>query len=278
MRLATLARGEATRAAVVIEQENAVPIDDYVDVGALLRDGAAGMEAARRALEVGGGVPFTPSDLRRPILAPGAIICVGLNYRNHILEMGRELPAHPTLFSKLPRALADPFADVPMPTVSTRWDYEAELGVVIGRAGRMIAAEDAWEHVAGFTVVNDVTARDYQRRTIQWFAGKTFQATTPVGPWLVTPDELPDLGARELALTVNGEERQRAQLDELVFDVPSLVEDLSRIIELEPGDVIATGTPGGVGQASETYLADGDVVEVAIDGIGSIRNTFRVTR
>jgi acylpyruvate hydrolase len=220
-------------------------------------------------------VPLEPARLLCPVLEPGAVVCVGLNYRTHILEMGRELPEEPTLFSKLPRALTDPYADIELPAASAKWDYEAELAIVIGSGGRNIAYEEAWSHVAGLTILNDVTARDYQRRTIQWFAGKTFQRSTPVGPWIVTPDELGDLSERELRLTVNGEERQRATLGDLVFDVPALVADLSRIVELEPGDMIATGTPGGVGEPQGTFLHPGDEVEVSIDGIGAIRNTFR---
>jgi acylpyruvate hydrolase len=276
MRLATIHTDHGPRAAVLREDE-AVLVDGYPDVGALLRDGHTGMDAARRARIDGDGRPFDAEDLLRPILAPEAVVCVGLNYRTHILEMGRELPTEPTLFSKLPRALTDPYADVELPAASDRIDYEAELAAVIGKGGRDIAVEDAWDHVAGLTVLNDVTARDFQRRTIQWFAGKTFQASTPIGPWIVTTDELGDLGDRELRLTVNGQERQRAWLDDLVFDVPTLVADLSRIVELQPGDIIATGTPGGVGEPQGFFLRDGDIVEVSIDGIGTIRNTFRRT-
>jgi acylpyruvate hydrolase len=277
MLLATIHTDHGPRAAVLREDE-AVLVDGYPDVGALLRDGHTGMDAAQRARIDGDGRPFDAEDLLRPILAPEAVVCVGLNYRTHILEMGRELPTEPTLFSKLPRALTDPYADVELPAASDRIDYEAELAAVIGKGGRDIAVEDAWDHVAGLTVLNDVTARDFQRRTIQWFAGKTFQASTPIGPWIVTTDELGDLGDRELRLTVNGQERQRAGLDDLVFDVPTLVADLSRIVELQPGDIIATGTPGGVGEPQGFFLRDGDIVEVSIDGIGTIRNTFRRTR
>ncbi len=274
MRLATLATEAGTRA-VVIEGDRAFPVGEFGDVGALLRAGAAGSAAAAAATEHGDGEVFSPEDLRRPVLEPGAVVCVGLNYRNHILEMGRELPSAPTLFSKLPRALTDPYADVSMPSVSDKFDYEAELAVVIGKPGRDVDPATAWEHVAGLTVLNDVTARDLQRRTVQWFAGKTLQASTPVGPVIVTPEELGDLDPLEIALSVNGEERQRSRLGELVFDVPTLVADLSRLVELRPGDLIATGTPGGVGDAAGRFLADGDVVEVTIDGIGSLRNTFR---
>jgi acylpyruvate hydrolase len=264
MRLATIDTPDGPRAAVV-RDGGAVVVNGYEDVGALLREG--GVDAARDA----GGRPLADPVFLRPVLAPGAVVCVGLNYRTHILEMGGELPSEPTLFSKLPRALTDAFAEISLP--GEHADYEGELAVVIGASGRDIAVCDAWDHVAGLTVLNDVTARDYQRRTPQWFAGKTFEASTPIGPWIVTPDELP--ADAELRVTVNGEERQRASLSDLVFDVPSLVADLSPIVELQPGDVIATGTPGGVGEPGGRFLRDGDVVEVAIDGIGSIRNVFR---
>jgi acylpyruvate hydrolase len=274
MRLATVKTAAGPRAAVV-RDGLAVTIDGFEDVGDLLRAVDAGLDAARDAAASGTPTPLDEEALLRPVLAPGAVICVGLNYRTHILEMGRDLPTAPTLFAKLPRALTDPYAVVELPAVSDKVDYEAELAVVIGRSGRDIVLERAWQHVAGLTVLNDVTARDYQRRTLQWFAGKTFQASTPMGPWIVTPDEIGDLGERTIRLAVNGEERQRAILGDLVFDVPSLIADVSRIVELEPGDVIATGTPGGVGESDDRFLQDGDVVQVEIDGIGTLRNTFR---
>jgi acylpyruvate hydrolase len=274
MRLGTVRMDDGPRAVVAREQAVA-PIDGYADVGELLRDGAAGLEAAQGAQDQAEVLPLNRTRVLRPVLEPGAIVCVGLNYRAHILEMGRELPTEPTLFSKLPRALTDPYADVELPAPSNQVDYEAELAIVIGTGGRHIDSEDAWSHVAGLTILNDVTARDFQRRTIQWFAGKTFQASTPMGPWVVTPDEFGDLAQREIALTVNGEERQRSFLGDLVFDIPALVADLSRIIDLEPGDVLATGTPGGVGESQGKFLQPGDVVAVRIDGIGEMRNTFR---
>jgi acylpyruvate hydrolase len=277
MRLATLEGGERSFAAVVRE-DGAVRVGDYPDVGALLRDGEAGLEGARRAADAAEAISFERAELLCPVTVPGAIVCVGLNYRSHILEMGRELPEHPTLFAKLPRALTDPYAEIEMPARSDRVDYEAELGIVIGATGRDIAPEDAHRHVAGYTIVNDVTARDFQKRTLQWFAGKTFQASTPVGPWLVTPDELGALDEREISLTVNGEERQRSNLGDLVFGVADLIADLSRIVKLEPGDLIATGTPGGVGEALGRLLEDGDVVAVTIDGVGTIESTFRSRR
>lgn len=277
MRLGTVATDGGTRA-VVIVPAGIVTVDGYGDVGELLKSGQAGLEAAQRATEDGRVMPLETERLRRPVLSPGAVVCVGLNYRTHILEMGRELPTDPTLFEKLPRALTDPYTDIELPAPSDQVDYEAELAVVIGPGGRNISRADAWNHVAGLTVLNDVTARDFQRRTLQWFAGKTFQASTPMGPWIVTPDEVGDLAVREIVLTVNGEERQRSMLGDLVFDVPTLVADLSRIVELEPGDVIATGTPGGVGEPEGRFLRPGDVVAVSIDGIGAISNTFTSSR
>lgn len=282
MRLVTLDR-DGTTAAAVISDEGAAVITDggspsYLDVEALLAAGEEGMEKAQQTLSAGAFEEYDESALRRPVLSPGAVVCVGLNYRTHILEMGRELPSSPTYFCKLPRALTDPFAEIPLPSASSHVDYEGELAVVIGRGGRDIAPEDAWGAVAGLTVLNDVSMRDYQRRTIQWFAGKTWEASTPVGPAVVTPDELDYPEGLELIVEVNGEERQRAPIADLVFDVPELVSDLSKIFTLTPGDIIATGTPGGVGEAMGSFLADGDVVEVTITGLGSIRNRFREVR
>ena len=274
MRLATVAQEVGTSAAVVdADGTRFAPIRGYADLGALLRAGSAG-RAAAAAAATGPMEALDHERLRRPVLAPGAIVCVGLNYRSHILEMGRELPTDPTLFAKFARALTDPFAEIELPRHTRKVDYEGELAVVIGEGGRDIAAADAWRHVAGLTVLNDVTMRDFQKRTVEWLAGKTWQASTPVGPWVVTPDELGELGPLELSLSVNGEERQRSDLGDLVFDVPALIADISKIIELEPGDLIATGTPGGVGVAQDKFIADGDVVEVAIDGIGKISNRF----
>jgi acylpyruvate hydrolase len=271
MKLATLQDDHGTHAVVVVE-DRVVNVGDFADVGALLRAGERGWEAARGAVASTNGLPFRSSALRAPVLAPGAVVCVGLNYRSHILEMGRSLPEHPTLFAKLPRSLTGPNDEIVLPAPSERVDYEAELAVVIGKGGRDIGRDAAWEHVAGLSILNDVTARDYQRRSLQWFAGKTFQDSSPWGPWLVTRDEVGDLATRELALWVNGEERQRANLGDLVFDVPTLVADLSTIVELAPGDIIATGTPGGVGEPQESFLGEGDRVVIRIDGIGELAN------
>lgn len=255
---------------------------------ALLDDGGRRLADLRAVLDTGAGwrdlaredKPL-PEGVRvvRPVIAPAATVCVGVNYRAHIREMGREAPTAPTLFLKLPQALLDPSADVELPGASSQVDYEGELVAVIGLGGRRISREDALAHVAGVTLMNDVTMRDFQYRSLQWFAGKSWRASTPVGPEVVTLDELDDLAARELTTAVNGEVRQRATIGDLVFDIPSLIADISEIVELAPGDLIATGTPGGVGHAMDppTYLQPGDVVEVALDGLEPLRTSFRTS-
>ncbi|MGC9221745.1 MAG: fumarylacetoacetate hydrolase family protein [Solirubrobacteraceae bacterium] len=274
MKLATLTVGDGVTTAAVIVDAGAVPVNGYEDVGALLQD-PDGMSLARAAAQRPDDArPYERTSLRQPVLNPGAVVCVGLNYRNHILEMGHELPSAATLFAKLPRALTDPYAEIVLPAASQKVDHEAELAFVIGVAGRDIAAADAWDHVAGLTVLNDVSMRDYQQRSSQFFAGKTFEACTPWGPWIVTPDEVGDVTEKQISLTVNGEQHQHAKLGDLLFDVPTLVADLSRIVTLEPGDLIATGTPGGVGAATGRFLTAGDTVTVTIEDVGEIVNTF----
>jgi acylpyruvate hydrolase len=246
----------------------------YRDVAELAAD-PAWREAALAASEaVDPGLP-----LLRPVLEPGAVVCVGLNYKKHIIEMGRQLPEVPTLFTKLPRALTDPGADIALPQASKMVDYEGELCVVIGQGGRNLPRESAMEAVFGLTLCNDTSMRDFQRRSLQFFAGKTWERASPVGPVVVTIDELgglDGLAAREISTRVNGQERQRAPISELLFDVPTLVSDLSQMVTLRPGDLIATGTPAGVGDAMKppVYLQPGDVVEISLDGIGTLRSRF----
>lgn len=279
MRLLTLRTAAGTIAVVERDGVRFVVCDAtgraFRDVGDLLRSGPNWRARAERATDAAAA----DASVVRPILDPGAVVCVGLNFRKHVLEMGRELPDAPTLFSKLVRALTDPGADIALPAASSRVDYEGEVGVVIGRGGRDIAAADAWDAVAGLTLVNDVSMRDFQKRSLQFFAGKTWERATPVGPAVVTLDELggpAGFAAREIVTRVNGAERQRGPMSDLIFDVPTLVADLSRIVTLEPGDLIATGTPGGVGDAMKPpcYLASGDVVEIEFAGIGRLVNRF----
>jgi 2-keto-4-pentenoate hydratase/2-oxohepta-3-ene-1,7-dioic acid hydratase in catechol pathway len=205
---------------------------------------------------------------------PAKIICVGLNYRDHAIESKMEIPTVPTIFSKFSSAVIGPGAPIVLPKNSTRPDYEAEFAFVIGKGGRHIAAEDWQQHVAGYTLINDVSARDFQMATTQWLMGKTFDTFAPMGPHLVTADEISDPHALDISLTINGEELQHSNTRELIFKIPELVAFLSSVITLEPGDVVSTGTPAGVGFARKPprYLRAGDEVVVRVDQIGELRN------
>ena len=258
--------------AVRIDGDEAVDLG-LADVGEVLRrdgwrDWAGEVEGPRQAVE---GLDYAPLVPR-----PDKIVCVGLNYRSHILERGHDLPAHPTLFAKYRRALIGAHDDIVLPVVSDRVDWEAELAVIVGATARHVTVEEAGAIIAGYAVLNDVTARDYQYRTLQWLQGKTFEATTPVGPHLVTLDECPAAGL-EISCRVDDEVVQESNTAELVFDPPTLVSYISSIVTLEPGDVIATGTPGGVGAARTPprFLAEGQVVTTRIAGVGECRNVCR---
>jgi acylpyruvate hydrolase len=212
------------------------------------------------------------------IAKPDKVLCVGLNYRSHILEMGRQLPRYPTLVSKFSGALIGARDDIVLPASSDSVDWEAELALVIGRKGRHIAESDAAGHLAGFTVMNDVTARDWQYRTAQWLQGKTFESTTPVGPFLVTPDDDGvDPTGLDIECEVDGELVQKSNTHDLVFGPAALVAYVSSIVTLLPGDIISTGTPGGIGHAQRParYLSTGTHLVTRIAGVGEASNTCR---
>ncbi|MCA1028021.1 fumarylacetoacetate hydrolase family protein [Cytobacillus kochii] len=217
---------------------------------------------------------FEDVKIEAPVTKPGKIICVGHNYREHIAEMGRELPPHPVVFAKFANTVIGPQDDIPFYPISEQLDYEAEFAFVVGKKARNVAKEDALNYVAGYTIANDVTYRDIQRRTLQWLQGKTVEGSAPMGPWLITSDELQDPSGLGVLLTVNGEERQKTNTANFVFDVPTLVEFLSNLMTLEPGDIVLTGTPGGVGFARDpqVFLKDGDIVRIEVDKVGVLEN------
>ncbi|WP_017934552.1 fumarylacetoacetate hydrolase family protein [Nocardioides sp. Iso805N] len=221
-------------------------------------------------------VPVDAAELRPVVPDPPKIICMGRNYAEHVAEGGHELPEAPVLFAKHSASLCAPYADIPMPTVSEQLDWEVELAFVIGKAGRAVPREDALDHVAGYTVSNDFSVRDWQNRTKQWHAGKAWDGLTPLGPVLVTDDELPP-GATGLDVTceVDGVVMQKGNTAQFIFDVPTMITDISTFTRLEPGDVILTGTPSGVGNARDpkVFLRPGQTVVTRVDGVGELRNT-----
>ncbi|MDK8679345.1 fumarylacetoacetate hydrolase family protein [Corynebacterium accolens] len=273
MKLATLRTAFGT-SAIRIEGDNVGVELDYEDVGALLRS-----EDWRKAAQLS-GVPivFDQHDLEAVVPTPGKIICVGLNYAKHIREMGREFPEHPTLFIKFADALTGPYDDVYIPEYATqKLDYEGELAVVIGERAHRVTRADALDYVAGYSIMNDYTLRDFQRQTSQFHAGKSFYRTAGFGPWLTTPDEWAPGGSARLTTTVNGEVRQQDNTDDLIFSIAELIGFCSQLYPLNPGDVIVTGTPEGVGFARDPqqFLQDGDTVAIDIEGLGHISNTTR---
>ena len=271
MKLATIRTDHGTRA-VRVDGDALVELG-HDDVGALLR---AEPDAIARAASVTGAQhALDGADFAPVVLDPGKIVCVGVNYADHIAEMQREPPEFPTLFAKFTDALVGAHDDIVLPVASEAVDWEVELAVVIGRPIRHVSDAEAATAIAGFTVANDVSMRDWQNRTAQWLQGKTFEHATPVGPWLVTPDEVggtaPDL---ELRCEVDGVERQRSRTSQLVFGPAAIVAYVSTVVTLRPGDLLLTGTPGGVGFAMDppVFLRPGQVVRTSIEVIGELRN------
>jgi len=278
MRLATIRTATGTRA---VRLDGTGPEDTAVETGEA--DVRALLErpdwAEHAAIAAGPSHAVGTLDYAPLVPSPEKIICVGLNYRDHVLEMGNQLPDYPTVFAKFAPALVGAHDDIVLPRVSDKVDYEAEMTVVIGSPVRHATPEQAAAAIAGYTVLNDVSVRDYQNRTKQFLQGKTFEKSTPLGPWLVTPDELPE-GGWEISTELDGETMQRSTTAELVFGAIDLVVYLSEILTLNPGDVIATGTPGGVGHARKPprYLTDGAVLVTSVAGVGELRNTCRLEK
>lgn len=245
--------------------------------GSTMRELLADPNLSDRAKEAASStvIGLSEADLAPVVPDPDKIVCVGVNYLDHIEEMGREKPSAPTYFAKFRSALIGANDDIVLPVeASSNVDWECEMAVVIGTKARNVSPDNALAHIAGFTVLNDVSVRDWQRRTSQFLAGKTFEALTPVGPWLVTPDEAGDGSDLTIRTIVNGITKQQSNTSNLVFDALAIVADLSQITTLEPGDIIATGTPGGVGAARTPpeFLSPGDELITEIDGIGQLKN------
>jgi acylpyruvate hydrolase len=289
MKLATVPIG-GTKSTVLVEDVDyeartlSGRVADRRSIGALLRGNATGLRAAVNAgLRRDGDEVTVPLDDLAPVVRrPEKIFCVGLNYREHIVEMGHPVPDHPTLFVKFPSALADPFADVTVPpALSEKADYEGELAVVIGKrvtgARDDVSESEAREAIAGYTVMNDFSQRDWQYRTQQWLQGKNLDKSSPFGPWLTLADHYDPVEAgAPLRTWVNGELRQEHSTADLVFPPVELVRYIANFATLEPGDVIVTGTPEGVGAGTGRFLADGDVVRIEVEGLGAVESTIRM--
>lgn len=240
---------------------------------------ADAVDAVSRAVESGAGArtPLEDARLASPIPRPPKIVCVGLNYLDHATEQNVPLPEHPLLFSKATSSVVGPCDDVVLPAESEQVDYEVELAVVIGKTATAVSEADAYDYIAGYTAANDVSARDIQFRQQQWHQGKSYDTFCPMGPWLVTKDEIPDPNALAVKLTLNGVVLQDSNTDNLIFNVPTLVSRISNAMTLQPGDVISTGTPAGVGvfRDPKILLKAGDYMETFVEGIGTLNNHVR---
>lgn len=287
MRLATIETSGDQQAAVILDDGSAVPLG--LSMQALIEGGDPALDAARERVASAtpaGTIQAAAVRLLAPLPRPAKnVFCVGRNYADHIAEGERAQKVKigvtevPVYFTKPCTAVVGPGAAVPIfPHVSTSIDYEVELALVIGKPGRDIPKERAWEHIFGYTILNDITARDVQRRHGgQYFKGKGLDGSCPLGPWIVTADALPDPGNLGIRLTVNGETRQASTTASMIFDIPTLIASLSEGLTLEPGDILATGTPSGVGYAMEPpcFLKPGDRVVCEIDGIGRLENVMQ---
>ena len=267
MRFATIRTQQGTTAAR-LDGDVLIPLA-CADVGDML---AAGGSVADRELPL--PVPAAEADFAPVVPHPSKVICVGLNYRAHILETGRELPQYPTLFAKFADTLLGARDELVLPSVSERVDWEVELGVIIGRPLYRATPAEAAAAIAGYTVVNDVSMRDWQRRTLQWLAGKMFERSTPAGPYLVTPDEVGNAEDLEVRCEVDGVVMQQSRTSDLLFSAAEIAAYASQVITLRPGDLIATGTPAGVGDARKppVYLRAGNVLRTWIEGLGECVN------
>jgi 2-keto-4-pentenoate hydratase/2-oxohepta-3-ene-1,7-dioic acid hydratase in catechol pathway len=277
VRLATIATSDGPRLHVrarsgYVDVAEATGDPRFASLQHVLSTGLPAMDTVR-ALQDADGREVAEADFAPAVPSPPRILCLGLNYSEHALEGGREVPTWPDAFVRGADSVLGPYADLVKPALTERFDYEAELGIVIGAGGRYITADKALDAIAGFVVLNDASARDWQRAASQWTAGKNFEGSMPIGPEVVTTDEA-DMTDALLTTVLNGQVMQSARTSQMIVDIRSAVEFFSSFTRLAPGDVIATGTPGGVGFARTppVWMQPGDVIEITVEGLGSIRN------
>jgi len=279
MKIVTFRRGGATPEPGVVVEDRVVGLggagyDTVLSVIANWKSARKDIEAFVRQHPLETAAELSSVTLMAPVPRPPKLICIGLNYRDHAIESKMEIPSVPTVFNKFPNVVIGPGESIVIPKISEKPDYEAEMAVVIGEGGRNIAAEKWQDHVFGYTIVNDVSARDYQMMTTQWLMGKTFDTFAPMGPWIVTSDEITDPHTLDISMQIDGETVQNSNTRELIFRVPELIRFVSSVVTLEPGDVISTGTPSGVGFSYKPpkWLRPGQECVVRVSGIGELRN------
>jgi 2-keto-4-pentenoate hydratase/2-oxohepta-3-ene-1,7-dioic acid hydratase in catechol pathway len=262
----------------VLQKDTIYPLAPfgYADAESFIAAGAAAVQSAQALISNSGigTVPLSSVQLLSPLLRPPRIFCVGLNYQDHANESKMVVQAVPTIFMKLASAITGPDSDVVLPANSTQPDYEAELAVVIGQSARNVTRDNWRECVFGYTILNDVSARDVQLATSQWTLGKSFPTFCPIGPWVVTADELTDPHSLDVTLTIGGETLQQANTRDLIFDIPAVLGYISAIVPLEPGDIVSTGTPQGVGlgRTPQRWMRPGEEVAIEVSGIGRLVN------
>lgn len=298
MRLAHYRRGNETRVGIVREdsivdlQDSAksltLSLDSPLTIDKLLSEGSVDKlrNAEHRILSAASGIPIQSVKLSSPILNPEKILMVGINYKSHSKEQGIKAPSEPYFFTKFRNALIGPGDPIILPRISTKPDWEAELAVIIGREGKNIPRKNALTHVAGYAVANDISFRDLQGSTLSpegtsrlgmnWVKGKGLDSSFPLGPWLVTADEIQDPQRLPISLSVNGEMKQNSNTEDMIFKIDQLIEYVSAGMTLKPGDIISTGTPQGVAMSTgQPFLKEGDIIEAMIAGIGTLRNPVK---
>ncbi len=270
MKLVTFTHNGSTPSVGYVTQDAVIPVFGFASMTEAISAGLPAIRAAR----TGAPLPLSQVRLLAPIPRPPKVICIGLNYRDHAIESGMAIPTIPVVFTKFPNAVVGPGDDVILPRNTEKPDYEAEFAFILGKPGRHVTPENAMDYVFGYTIINDVSARDWQLQTSQWVMGKTFDTFCPMGPWIVTADEIADPHNLRIGLRIDGQTVQDSSTKELIFRIPELVAHLSEVFTFEPGDVVSTGTPPGVGLGHKPprWLKPGETMTVFIEGIGELTN------